>query len=211
MLHGMIGRKLGMTQIFTDDGRMVPVTVIQAGPNKVVRSKSVAKDGYEAVQLAFDDIKPKLVNKADLGQFTKRGLTPYRVLREVRVDDASKYSVGQEIKVDAIKDFKWVDVQGVSKGKGFQGVMKRLNFSGGKNSHGSMHHRQPGSMGASAMPSRVFKNHGAAGHMGDETSTAVKLQVVAVDEENNLILIKGAVPGGKRAIVFIRKSKKSRA
>jgi large subunit ribosomal protein L3 len=208
VLQGIIGKKLGMTQVFSEDGKWIPVTVIQAGPCKVVRSKNKTKDGYEAVQLGFDEVNPKRVHKPLLGQFTKRGLKPYRVLSEFRVSDSSQYQIGQDITVDSIKDMKWVDVQGVSKGKGFQGVMKRHNFSGGKNTHGSMHHRQPGSMGASSRPSRVFKNHRLAGHMGDETVTTQKLMVVSVDTENNLMLIRGAVPGGKRAIVFIKKSKK---
>ena len=209
MLQGIIGKKLGMTQIFLDDGKWIPVTVIQAGPCKVVRAKNKSTDGYEAVQLGFEEVNPKRVPKPLLGQFTKRSLKPYRVLSEFRVSDSSQFTVGQDITVDSMKDLQWVDVAGVSKGKGFQGVMKRHNFSGGKNTHGSMHHRQPGSMGASSAPSRVFKNQRLAGHMGDETMTVQKLKVVAVDSENNLMLLRGAVPGGKRAIVFIKKSKKA--
>jgi large subunit ribosomal protein L3 len=209
VLQGIIGKKLGMTQIFLDDGKWVPVTVIQAGPCKVIRAKNKSVDGYEAVQLGFEEINPKRVHKPLLGQFTKRSLKPYRVLSEFRVEDSSQYAVGQDITVESLKDLQWVDVAGVSKGKGFQGVMKRHNFSGGKNTHGSMHHRQPGSMGASSRPSRVFKNQRLAGHMGDAVMTVQKLKVVAVDSENNLMLLRGAVPGGKRAIVFIKKSKKA--
>jgi len=210
MLQGIICKKIGMTQVFSEDGKLIPVTVIQAGPCKIVRSKNKTTDGYEAVQLGFDEVNPKRVIKPLLGQFTKRGLKPYHILREFPVADSSQYQIGQDITIDSIKDFKWVDVQGVSKGKGFQGVMKRHNFRGGGNSHGSMHHRQPGSMGASSRPSRVFKNHKLAGHMGDETVTTQKLMVVSVDPENNLLLLRGAVPGGKRAIVFIKKSKKAK-
>ncbi len=210
MLQGIIGKKIGMTQVFTDDGKMVPVTVIQAGPCKVVRSKSKDKDGYDAVQLGFEEVVPKRVAKPLLGQFIKRGLKPYRILSEFRVSNPADYAVGSDVTIDAIKDLKWVDVLGVSKGKGFQGPMKRHNFHGGKNTHGSMHHRQPGSMGASSRPSRVFKNHRLAGHMGDENCTAQKLMVVSIDQENNLLLVRGAVPGGKRGIVFIKKSKKAK-
>lgn len=210
MLQGIIGKKLGMTQIFSEDGKWIPVTVIQAGPCKVVRSKTRSSDGYDAVQLGFDEVNPKRVHKPLLGQYTKRSLKPFRILKEFRVDDASKYSVGQDVTLEILKDMQWVDVLGVSKGKGFQGVMKRHNFSGGKNTHGSMHHRQPGSMGASSRPSRVFKNKGLAGHMGDENVTVQKLKVVSLDSENNLVLLRGAVPGGKRAIVFINKSKKAK-
>ncbi|MES2201576.1 MAG: 50S ribosomal protein L3 [candidate division FCPU426 bacterium] len=209
MLQGIIGKKIGMTQIFLEDGKWIPVTVIQAGPCKVVRAKSKSTDGYEAVQLGFEEVNPKRVAKPLLGQFTKRSLKPYRVLSEFRVTDSSQYTIGQDITVDSIKDLQWVDVSGTSIGKGFQGVFKRHNFHGGANTHGSMHHRQPGSMGASSRPSRVFKNHKLAGHMGDAACTCQKLKVVSVDTENNLLLVRGAVPGGKRAIVFIKKSKKA--
>lgn len=208
-MQAILGKKIGMTQVFGEDGRMIPVTVIQAGPCQVVRTKDKAKDGYEAVQIAFEERKPKLVNKPDLGQFTKRGLKPFHHLREVRVADASQYQVGQEIKADVLKDLAWVDVIGTSKGKGFQGVMKRHNSKGGKNTHGSMFHRAPGSMGASSQPSRTLKNRVLPGHMGDERVTMQKLKLVAVDAENGLVLVRGAVPGGKRGIVMITKSKKA--
>ena len=209
MLDGLSGKKIGMTQVFGEDGRLVPVTVIQAGPCMVVRSKTKDKDGYDAVQLGYDEIKPKLVNKPDLGQFTKRGLKPYRLLREFHVSDASQYQVGQEIKSEDLKDLVWVDVIGTSKGKGFQGVMKRHNARGGPGGHGSMFHRAPGSMGASSRPSRTLKNRKLPGHMGDARVTAQRLKLFAVDLENNLVLIRGSVPGGKRGIVLIKKSKKT--
>jgi large subunit ribosomal protein L3 len=208
-MQAILGRKIGMTQVFGEDGRVVPVTVIQAGPCTVVRSKTKDKDGYEAVQLGFLERKAKLVNKPDLGQFTKRGLKPFQHLKEIRVVDASQYQVGQEIKADVLKGVEWVDVVGTSKGKGFQGVMKRHNSKGGRNTHGSMFHRAPGSMGASSTPSRTLKNRVLPGHMGDERVTAQKLKLVAVDLDNNLVLVRGAVPGGKRGIVVITKSKKA--
>jgi large subunit ribosomal protein L3 len=209
VLDGLIGKKIGMTQVFSEDGRLVPVTVIEAGPCVVIRSKTKAKDGYDAVQLGFEEKKPKLVNKPDLGQFTKRGLKPFKMLKEFRVADGGAFQVGQEIKADILKDFAWVDVVGTSKGKGFQGVMKRHNASGGPGGHGSMFHRAPGSMGASSRPSRTLKNRLLPGHMGDVQVTAQRLKLVAVDSENNLVLIRGSVPGGKRGIVLIKKSKKA--
>jgi large subunit ribosomal protein L3 len=199
-----------MTQIFGEDGRMIPVTVIQAGPCQVIRTKTKASDGYDAIQLGYDEQRPKLVNKALLGQFTKRGLKPHRVLHEVRVDDGAKFQVGQTFTVDLLKEVAWVDVMGTSKGKGFQGVMKRHHSSGGKNTHGSMFHRAPGSMGASSKPSRTLKARVLPGQMGNERSTMQKLKVVSVDAEKSLLLVRGAVPGGKRAIVFISKSKKAK-
>lgn len=208
-MQAILGKKIGMTQVFGDDGRMVPVTVIQAGPCTVVRSKTKDKDGYDAVQLGFEERRPKLVNKPELGQFTKRGLKPFHHLKEVRVEDAAQYQVGQEIKADVLNGLDWVDVIGTSKGKGFQGVMKRHNSKGGRNTHGSMFHRAPGSMGASSTPSRTLKNRVLPGHMGDERVTAQKLKLVAVDLDNNLVLVRGAVPGGKRGIVMITKSKKA--
>jgi large subunit ribosomal protein L3 len=209
VLQGIIGKKIGMTQVFNEDGHLVPVTVIQAGPCQVVRTKTKDKDGYEAIQVGYDEIKPKLVNKPDLGQFTKRGLKPYRILREFHVSDASQYQVGQEIKSEVLKDLVWVDVIGTSKGKGFQGVMKRHHSHGGPGGHGSMFHRAPGSMGASSQPSRTLKNRVLPGHMGDVRVTAQKLKLVSVDTENNLVLIRGSVPGGKRGVVIILKSKKA--
>lgn len=209
MLQGILGKKIGMTQIFGPDGRMIPVTVVEAGPCQVVRTRTKEKDGYDAVLLGFGEIKPKLVNKPDLGQFTKRGLKPFRTLREFRVKDGNQYQVGQEVGTEILKDFAWVDVVGTSKGKGFQGVMKRHNSKGGKNTHGSMFHRAPGSMGASSQPSRTLKNRVLPGHMGDERVTTQRLKLVSVDLENHLVLIRGAVPGGKRGIVMILKSKRA--
>ena len=207
-MQTIIGTKIGMTQIFGEDGRMIPVTVIQAGPVQVIRTKTKASDGYDAIQLGYAEQKPKLVNKALLGQFTKRGLKPFRVLHEVRVEDGSKFEVGQTFKVDVLNDIAWVDITGTSKGKGFQGVMKRHNSKGGPNGHGSMFHRAPGSMGASSTPSRTLKARKLPGQMGNVRTTTQKLKVVSIDVEKDLILVRGAVPGGKRGIVFINKSKK---
>jgi len=207
-MQTIIGTKIGMTQIFGEDGRWIPVTVIQAGPVQVIRTKTKASDGYDAIQLGYAEQKPKLVNKALLGQFTKRGLKPFRVLHEVRVEDGSKFEVGQTFKVDVLNDIAWVDITGTSKGKGFQGVMKRHNSKGGPNGHGSMFHRAPGSMGASSTPSRTLKARKLPGQMGNVRSTMQKLKVVSIDVEKDLILVRGAVPGGKRGIVFINKSKK---
>ena len=208
MLQGIIGRKIGMTQVFSKEGRWVPVTVLQAGPCVVTQTKTAEKDGYAALQLGFDEQKPRRVSKPLLGLYTKAGLKPSRLLREFRVDDPSQYKVGQELGAAVLQGMEWVDVQGVSKGKGFQGVMKRHNFKGGANSHGSMFHRAPGGIGASSDPSRVLKGLRLPGHMGDQNQTAQKLKVVDVDLEKNLLLVRGSVPGGKRGLVLIRRSKK---
>jgi large subunit ribosomal protein L3 len=210
VLQGIIGKKIGMTQIFTKDGKWVPVTVLQAGPCKVVQVKTEAKDGYNALQLGFEEQKPRRVNKPLLGHFTKKDLKPSKLLREFHVSDPASFAVGQDLTAEVIKGLKWVDVQGVSKGKGFQGVVKRHNFGGGGGSHGSMFHRAPGGIGASSDPSRVLKGLRLPGHMGDATTTAQKLLVVDVDTEKNLVLVRGSVPGGPRGYVIIRKSKKEK-
>ncbi len=210
MLQGIIGKKIGMTQIFTKDGKWVPVTVLQAGPCKVVQVKTEAKDGYNALQLGFEEQKPRRVSKPLLGHFTKKELKPSKLLREFHVSDPASFAVGQDLTAEVIKGLKWVDVQGVSKGKGYQGVVKRHNFGGGAGSHGSMFHRAPGGIGASSDPSRVLKGLRLPGHMGDATTTAQKLLVVDVDTEKNLVLVRGSVPGGPRGYVIIRKSKKEK-
>ena len=207
---GLLGTKVGMTQIYDNAGKIAPVTIIQLGPCPVLQVRTQQRDGYDAIQLGYAEQKPKLVNKALLGQFTKRGLKPFRVLHEVRVEDGSKFEIGQTFTVDLLKEVAWVDVMGTSKGKGFQGVMKRHNSKGGPNGHGSMFHRAPGSMGASSTPSRTLKARKLPGQMGNVRTTTQKLKVVAIDSEKGLLLLRGAVPGGKRAIVFINKSKKSK-
>ena len=204
MVSTILGRKLGMTQIFDEDDNFVPVTVILAGPCTVSQVKTKETDGYEAVQSGFGALKPKHVNKPMAGHFAKAGIEPMKYLREVRVDDASQYSCGDKVTVEAFADVKAVDVTGTSKGKGFQGTVKRWNFSRGPMAHGSRNQREPGSIGQCAYPARVRKGLHMAGHMGDERVTVKNLKLVRVDAEQNLMLVKGAVPGGKDAIVSIR-------
>ena len=204
MVSTIHGRKLGMTQIFDEDDNFVPVTVILAGPCTVSQVKTKETDGYEAVQIGFGALKPKHVNKPMAGHFAKAGIEPMKYLREVRVDDASQYSCGDKVTVEAFADVKAVDVTGTSKGKGFQGTVKRWNFSRGPMAHGSRNQREPGSIGQCAYPARVRKGLHMAGHMGDERVTVKNLKLVRVDAEQNLMLVKGAVPGGKDAIVSIR-------
>lgn len=204
MVSTILGRKLGMTQIFDEDDNFVPVTVILAGPCTVSQVKTKETDGYEAIQIGFGALKPKHVNKPMAGHFAKAGVEPMKYLREVRVDDASQYSCGDKVTVEAFADVKAVDVTGTSKGKGFQGTVKRWNFSRGPMAHGSRNQREPGSIGQCAYPARVRKGLHMAGHMGDERVTVKNLKLVRVDAEQNLMLVKGAVPGGKDAIVSIR-------
>ena len=204
MINAIYGKKIGMTQIFTEDDRVVPVTVIVAEPNAICQVKTTATDGYEAVQLGFGSIKENKVNKPMAGHFAKQGAEPVRYLREVRVADASEYAVGDKVTVENFADVKKVDVTGTSKGKGFAGVIKRYGFGGGPGGHGSHFHRAPGSIGQCATPSRVFKGVRLPGHMGVDTVTTKNIEVVRVDADQNLILLKGSVPGGKNAIVRIR-------
>ena len=204
MVNTILGRKLGMTQVWGDDDNIVPVTVIQAGPCVISQVKTTETDGYEAVQIGFGDIKEKKVNKPMKGHFAKAGVEPMRYLREVRVENASEHSVGETITVDAFNEVEKVDVTGVSKGKGFAGVIKRHGFGGGPGGHGSHFHRAPGSIGMCATPSRVLKGMRMPGHMGCDRVTVKNLEVVRVDEDLNLILVKGAVPGAKDGIVRVR-------
>ena len=204
MINAIYGKKIGMTQIFDENDRVVPVTVIVAEPNTICQVKTTDTDGYEAVQLGFGAIKPKKLNKPMAGHFAKQGTDPVRYLREVRVENASEHTVGETQTVEAFSDVKKVDVTGTSKGKGFQGVIKRHGFGGGRASHGSHFHRIPGSIGQCATPSRVFKGVRLPGHMGCDTVTVKNLEVVRVDADQNLILVKGSVPGGKNGIVRVR-------
>ena len=204
MINAIYGTKLGMTQVFDENDNMVPVTVVQAEPNTICQVKTAETDGYEAVQLGFGAIKAKKVNKPMAGHFAKQGVEPVRHLREVRVDNAADYKSGDTVTVANFADTKFVDVTGTSKGKGFAGVMRRYNFQGGPGGHGAHFHSAPGSVGMCATPSRVFKGMRLPGHMGVDTVTVKNLEVVRVDEEQNLILIKGALPGGKNATVRIR-------
>jgi large subunit ribosomal protein L3 len=208
---GILGTKLGMTQIFDENARVVPVTVIQAGPCTVTQLKSPERDGYSAVQLAYGDVKPRRVTKPVAGHFAKAGVEPRRHLVELRTADAGEYALGQELKADVFAEGERVDVVGVSKGKGTAGVMKRHGFKGLSASHGTERkHRSPGSVGACATPGRIFKGMRMAGHMGHERVTLLNLQVVKVDPERNLLLVRGAVPGPKRGLLMLRSSVRSR-
>ena len=204
MINAIFGKKIGMTQIFDENDKVVPVTVIQAEPNTVCQVKTAATDGYEAVQLGFGDIKEQKVNKPMGGHFAKQGVAPRRYLREVRVENGAEHQLGEQQTVAAFADVKKVDVTGISKGKGFAGVIRRYGFAGGPGGHGAHFHRAPGSVGQCATPSRVFKGVRMPGHMGCDRVTVKNLEVVRIDEDMNLILVKGAVPGGKNGIVRVR-------
>jgi len=204
MVTTILGRKLGMTQVWSEDDRLVPVTVIEAGPCVITQVKTVKTDGYTAVQIGFGDIAERKVNKPMQGHFDKAGVEPRRVLTEIRTAESDSFKTGDEITVDAFAEAKSVHVTGVSKGKGFAGVMKRHNFKGGPGGHGSHSHRVPGSVGQCATPSRVFKGKKLPGHMGTDTVTVRNLDVVKIDSEQNLLLVKGAVPGAKGALLTIR-------
>ncbi len=202
-MTGILGKKLGMTQVFDESGRMMPVTVVEAGPCCVVQVKTRERDGYEAVQMGFSEIKKtRKVSKPMAGLFKKAGVNPYRILKEFPMGD---FKVGDMLTVERFKKGDVVSVSGVSKGKGFQGVMKRHNYAGGPGSHGSMFNRAPGSIGASSFPSRVWKNKGLPGHMGSERVTVKNLKIVDVKTEQNLLLILGAVPGSNGTYLEIRK------
>jgi large subunit ribosomal protein L3 len=206
---GLLGTKLGMTQVWDENNKLVPVTVVEIAPNVVTQVRTVEKDGYAAVQIAYGAIDPRKVTKPLTGHFEKAGSTPRRHLTEVRTADASEYTPGQELAVDIFEAGQLVDVVGTSKGKGFAGVMKRHNFKGVSASHGShRNHRKPGSIGASSTPSRVFKGMRMAGRMGGERVTAMNLKVHAVDLDKGLLLIKGAVPGARGRLVFVRNAVK---
>ena len=210
MEKGIIGRKVGMTQVFTDDGRVEPVTVIEAGPCYVTQIKTTEVDGYNSVQVAFGEIKAKNVNKCQTGAFKKAGVEAKRVLKEFKYNDTSKFALGQEIKADMFSEGDIVDVTGVTKGHGFTGVIKRWNQRRLKMTHGvGPVHREVGSMGANSTPSRVFKGKKMPGHYGHETVTVQNLKVVRVDAERNLILVKGAIPGPKQSIVTIKSAAKA--
>lgn len=208
-MEGILGRKLGMTQIFTEDGATVPVTVVEAGPCVVVARRTTAKDGYEAVQLGLVEAKPpRRVTKGQQGHFAKAGVTPTRKVAEFGVGSDEEAAPGDQIKVSIFAEQDWVDVTATSKGRGFQGVIKRHNFAGGRASHGSMFHRAPGSIGNSSDPSRVYPGMRAPGRMGGVRSTTKNLLVVKVDEEKNLIYLRGSVPGAPNGYVSIRRAKR---
>ncbi|MBB6631756.1 50S ribosomal protein L3 [Clostridium algidicarnis] len=209
MKKAIMGKKIGMTQIFDANGKIVPVTVVEATPNVVLQKKTTEKDGYDAIQVGFGEIREKLVNKPRKGQFIKAGAPFKRFVREFRLEDCSGYEMGQEIKVDTFEEGDKVDISGISKGKGFQGTIKRWNAHRGPMSHGSKFHRAVGSMGASSDPSRTFKNKRLPGHMGNVNTTVLNLQVVKIMPEKNVILIKGGIPGPNKGMVVIRNSVKA--
>ena len=208
MKKGILGRKLGMTQVFTKSGKLIPVTVIEVEPNVVTQIKTIENDGYEAVQLGFDTKREKLATKASIGHTNKANTTPKRFFREIRGVEINDYSLGQEISCDIFEAGEVVDVTGTTKGHGFQGVIKRHGQSRGPMGHGSHYHRRPGSMGT-MRPMRVFKGKKLPGHMGVLTVTIQNLEIVAVDKENNVILVKGNVPGPKKSLVIIKSSIKN--
>ena len=207
-MKGILGRKVGMTQIFTEEGIVVPVTVVEAGPNVVTQVKTVEKDGYNAIQVGFEDAKEKSLNKPQKGHLAAANVLK-KHLKEFRVDAVEEFTVGQEIKADLFAAGEKIDVTGTSKGKGFQGPIKRHGQSRGPESHGSRYHRRPGSMGACSFPGRVFKNKKLAGHMGSVKVTVQNLEVVRVDADKNLILVKGAIPGPKGSMVTIKEAVKA--
>ena len=210
MAKGILGTKVGMTQIFNDEGRLVPVTVVACEPNVVLQKKTVENDGYEAIQLGFKDKRVKLANKPELGHFAKSNSTPKRYLREVRGQEMYNFEVGQEIRVNIFEEGETVDVTGTSKGKGFQGSIKRHNQGRGPMGHGSHYHRGPGSMG-SIDPNHVRKGKKLPGHMGVDTVTIQNLEIVKVDLERNVLLIKGSIPGPKKGLVFVKHGVKAGA
>ncbi|MCM0663523.1 50S ribosomal protein L3 [Coprococcus sp. B2-R-112] len=209
MKKAILTTKVGMTQVFGEDGVLTPVTVLQAGPCVVTQVKTVENDGYSAVQVGFGDIREKLVNKPKKGHFAKAGVTAKRFLKEFRLEDAESYTLGQEIKADVFAAGDKVDATAKSKGKGFQGAIKRHGQSRGPMAHGSKYHRHAGSNGSATTPGRVFKGKHMPGHMGAVRVTVQNLEVVSVDAEKNLILVKGAVPGPKKSLVMLKESVKA--
>ena len=210
MKKAILATKVGMTQIFNEDGLLIPVTVLQAGPCVVTQVKTEDNDGYAAVQVGFGEIRERLVNKPEKGHFEKAGVDVKRFLKEFRFDNAAEYQVGQEIKADIFAAGDHIDATAISKGKGFQGAIKRHGQSRGPMAHGSKYHRHAGSNGAASDPSKVFKGKKMPGHMGSKKITVQNLEVVRVDAENNLILVKGSVPGPKKSLVTIKESVKSK-
>ncbi len=208
MKKAILGKKIGMTQMFRTDGTMIPVTVIEAGPCPVIQKKTTGTDGYDAVQVGFCEMREKLSAKPRTGHCAKAGVKPLRYLKEFKLDDAASYEVGQVLKADVFAEGDKVDISGKSKGKGFAGVIKRHNQARGRMTHGSHYHRRVGSMSACSSPSRVFKTKNLPGHMGNENVTVQNLEVVRVDAERNLLLVKGAVPGAKGSVVSVRSSVK---
>jgi len=204
----IIGRKIGMTQLFEESGKVVPVSVIEAGPCAIVQVKTPDKEGYSAIQIGFDEVKEARTSKAEAGHCKKAGVAPRRVLREVRVDDATAFKVGETLDVKVFEGTKIVHVTGTSKGRGFAGTIKRHNFQRGRKTHGNKNYREPGSVGASAFPSRIFPGKRSPGRMGGVRRTTRNLTLVQIDAENNLLFIKGSIPGANNGIVFVRSDAK---
>jgi large subunit ribosomal protein L3 len=211
MTKAILGKKLGMTQVFTQDGMQIPVTVIEAGPCVITQIKTPEKDGYSALQVGFGDIRDGLVNKPLKGHFDKAKIPYKRYIRELKIVNVEEYQVGNEIKADIFAEGDQVDISGFSKGKGFAGSIKRWNFNRGPRTHGSHHHRSPGSLGAASSPGRVFKGTKLPGRLGMARVTIQNLEVVKVDPERNLMLVKGSIPGAKGSLVFIKESVKQLA
>ncbi|MDO5563803.1 MAG: 50S ribosomal protein L3 [Eubacteriales bacterium] len=209
MKKAILAKKLGMTQVWDENGVIIPVTVLEAGPCLVTQVKTIENDGYKALQVGFEDIKESKVNKPQEGHFKKAGASPKRYLREFRLENAEEYQLNQEIKADIFQVGDKIDAQAISKGKGFQGAIKRLGQSRGPMKHGSKFHRHQGSNGAATTPGRVFKGKGMPGHMGNVKVTTQNLEVVRVDAEKNLLLIKGNVPGPKKSLIIIKESVKA--
>lgn len=207
MVTGILGKKIGMTQFYTEDGKLLPVTMIQAGPCNVMQVKTVENDGYSAVQLAFDSKKMKRANKPEIGHAAKASAEPKRFIREVAVAAGAEIKLGQTITLDVLKDVKLVDAIGLTKGKGYAGVMKRWNFKGGAASHGSTRHRPPGSISSNTDPGRVIRGKKMAGRLGGEQVTIRNLSVVKIDEGNNLLFVKGAIPGHRGSYLILNKSR----
>jgi large subunit ribosomal protein L3 len=207
MATGILGKKIGMTQIFRDNGNIVPVTLIEAGPCSILQVKSKKTDGYSAIQLGFGDKKESRTNKPDIGRFKSAKSSPKRFVKEIRTAPDETWTKGDSVKVD-FKVGEFLDVTGTSIGKGFQGGMKRWHWKGGPKTHGSTSHRRPGSIGSSSDPSRVFKGHHLPGHMGHEKKTVQNLEVIKIDPENSMLVVRGSVPGPKNGYVIIRKAKK---
>jgi len=208
MAKGILGKKLGATQLYTEDGTLTPVTVIEAGPCAILQVKDPNKDKYMAIKLGFENKSEKRTNKPDLGNFKKANTAPKRFVKEIRVNSIEGYKVGDEIKVDIFQKGSFVDITGISKGKGFQGGMVRWNWTGSWRGHGSTHHRQIGSIGASSYPSRVVKGHHMAGHLGTDTVTVQNLEVIDVDTDKNLLVVKGTVPGHNNSFLTIKQARK---
>jgi len=210
-MKGLLAKKIGMTQLYNEEGRLEPITLLEAGPCSIIQIKNADKEGYCAVKLGFDTKKESRTNKPQKGIFKKSKSEPKKYVREIRIDDTTGYEVGKTIYADVFKEGDFVDITGISKGKGFQGGMKRWNWTAGKSGHGSMHHRRPGSIGASSFPSRVFRGQHMPGHLGSEKVTTQNLKVIRVSKDDNLIAVKGTVAGSRGSYLIVKAAKKKTA